>query len=153
MIKIRRSAIVRHTPTQMFDLVNDVEAYPRRFSWCADARVLARDATSITARLDLRLGGLTQGFTTRNTLDVSRRIEMQLVEGPFLALHGVWSFAPLGAKPSSSGPADSPTGCKIAFALDFDYSGLMSSILQSGFQKLADRMVDEFCREAERIYV
>ena len=43
-------------------------------------------------------------------------------------------------------------GCKIALALDFDYAGLMAPVLRSGFQKLADRMVDEFCREAERVY-
>ena len=141
MIHIRRSAIVRHSPPQMFDLVNDVEAYPRRFAWCAGAQVSARDADSLTARLDLRLGGLTQSFTTRNTLDPPQRILMQLVEGPFRALNGAWSFITLGE-----------AGCKIAFALDFDYSGLMGPVLRAGFQKLADRMVDEFCREADRIY-
>jgi ribosome-associated toxin RatA of RatAB toxin-antitoxin module len=141
MIQIRRSAIMRYSPAQMFDLVNDVEAYPRRFAWCAGSQVLARDAESLTARLDLRLAGLTQSFTTRNLIEPSQRIEMQLVEGPFSALNGVWSFTPLGQ-----------AGCKIAFALDFDYSGVMSSVLRAGFQKLADRMVDEFCQEAERIY-
>lgn len=141
MIQIRRSAIVRHSPPQMFDLVNDVEAYPRRFAWCAGAQVSEREADSLTARLDLRLGGLTQSFTTRNALDPPQRILMQLVEGPFRALNGVWSFIALG-----------DAGCKIAFALDFDYSGLMSPVLRAGFQKLADRMVDEFCREADRVY-
>ena len=43
MIQIRRSAIVRHRPEQMFDLVNDVAAYPRRFAWCAEASVLTQD--------------------------------------------------------------------------------------------------------------
>ncbi|MGH8121387.1 MAG: type II toxin-antitoxin system RatA family toxin [Rudaea sp.] len=171
MIQIRRSAIVRHSPSQMFDLVNDVEAYPRRFAWCAGAQARARGANSLTARLDLRLGGLTQSFTTRNALEPPQRILMQLVEGPFRALHGEWTFMALGTnKPPSSGLADhllpqagdaeferpvlaaSPIGCKIAFALDFDYSGLMSPVLRTGFQKLADRMVDEFCREADRVY-
>jgi ribosome-associated toxin RatA of RatAB toxin-antitoxin module len=141
MIGIRRSAIVRHSPTQMFELVNDVEAYPRRFNWCSGARVLAREEAALTARLDLRLGAFTQSFTTRNTLEVPQRIVMQLVEGPFHALHGVWTFTALGE-----------AGCKIALALDFDYSGLMAPMLRSGFQKLADRMVDEFCREADRTY-
>ncbi|HMH66716.1 MAG TPA: type II toxin-antitoxin system RatA family toxin, partial [Pinirhizobacter sp.] len=31
MTEIRRSALVPYTPAQMFDLVNDVEAYPKRF--------------------------------------------------------------------------------------------------------------------------
>jgi ribosome-associated toxin RatA of RatAB toxin-antitoxin module len=141
MIQIRRSAIVRQTPEQMFDLVNDVESYPRRFAWCDDAKVIASDDASITAHLDVRLGALTQGFTTRNTLDRPTRISLELVEGPFSALGGVWTFIRLGGD-----------GCKIALSLDFDYSGLMAPLLRSGFQKLADRMVDEFCSEAERIY-
>ncbi|MBS0514433.1 MAG: type II toxin-antitoxin system RatA family toxin [Proteobacteria bacterium] len=141
-IQIRRSAIVRHSCARMFDLVNDVEAYPRRFNWCADARVLAREADALIARLDLRLGGMTQSFSTRNTPEAPHRIAMLLVEGPFRALHGAWTFAALGED-----------GCKIALALDFDYSGVMGPVLRAGFQKLADRMVDEFCREADRAYV
>ena len=34
MPQIQRSALVEHSATRMFNLVNDVEAYPRRFSWC-----------------------------------------------------------------------------------------------------------------------
>ena len=170
MIQIRRSAIVQHNPRQMFDLVNDVDAYPRRFNWCSDAQVLARDAQSVTARLEVRLGALKQSFTTRNTLTVPERIDMQLVEGPFQALHGVWTFlalVPKAVAPAASGTVVAATagtepaapqanldaaGCKVALAMDFDYSGLMGSVLRVGFQKLADRMVDDFCREADRTY-
>ena len=141
MIQIRRSAIVRHTPAQMFDLVNDVEAYPRRFTWCAGARVLEREGDALTARLELRIGGLTQAFTTRNTLSPPQRIAIELVEGPFRHLSGAWEFAALGTD-----------GCKVTLALDFEYSGVMAPLMRIGFQKLADRMVDEFCTEAARTY-
>ena len=141
MIQIRRSAIVRHTPAQMFDLVNDVDAYPRRFTWCAGARVLEREDDALTARLELRIGGLTQAFTTRNTLSPPQRIAIELVEGPFRHLSGAWEFAALGTD-----------GCKVTLALDFEYSGVMAPLMRIGFQKLADRMVDEFCTEAARTY-
>lgn len=142
MIKIRRSAIVNRSDRQMYDLVNDVEAYPARFPWCADARVFERSDEALTARLEVRIAGLSQAFTTRNTLEPPRRIAMQLVEGPFRSLAGTWTFAALGE-----------SGCKIALALDFDYAGgLMAPIMRAGFEKLADRMVDEFCREAARVY-
>jgi ribosome-associated toxin RatA of RatAB toxin-antitoxin module len=142
VIQIRRSAIVNRSDRQMYDLVNDVEAYPARFPWCADARVSDRADSALTARLEVRLAGMTQSFSTRNTLEPPQRIAMQLVEGPFRSLAGTWTFMALGE-----------TGCKIALALDFDYSGrLMAPIMRSGFEKLADRMVDEFCREAARVY-
>ena len=124
----------------MFDLVNDVESYPRRFAWCAGAAVLVREANAIVARLDLRIAGTTQSFSTRNTLEPPWRIAMQLVDGPFSALSGAWEFAELGE-----------SGCKIALALDFEYRGrILAPVFRAGFEKLADRMVDEFCREAAR---
>ena len=64
MIQIRRSAIVRHGCAHMFDLVNDVEAYPHRFNWCADARVLAVMNDGALARL----------FEPRTHLGMSERI-------------------------------------------------------------------------------
>ena len=142
MIQIRRSAIVNHTATQMYELVNDVEAYPTRFQWCTAARVFERADDALTAHLEVRVGGMTQAFTTRNTLEPPRRIAMQLAEGPFRSLAGTWTFTALG-----------DSGCKIALALDFEYSGrLMAPVMRVGFEKLADRMVDEFCREAVRVY-
>lgn len=142
MIQIRRSALVRYSPGQMFDLVNDIEAYPRRFSWCAAARILERDETALTAELEVRVAGMTQRFTTRNTLVRPERIDMALVDGPFRALSGGWAFTPLG-----------DVGCKISLGLDFEYSGaLIGSALRLGFQGLADRMVDEFVRVAVRVY-
>lgn len=142
MIEIRRSALVKYSPAQMFDLVNEVEAYPKRFSWCAGAEVLERGENVLVARLDLKFAGLQQSFTTRNTIDPPRSLRMDLVSGPFRALEGVWDFVALG-----------DAGCKIAFALDFDYAGrLGGGALKLGFQGLAGRMVDDFCREAERVY-
>jgi ribosome-associated toxin RatA of RatAB toxin-antitoxin module len=142
VIEIRRSAIVRHTPAQMFDLVNDVSTYPRRFAWCGAAQILAESATEITARLELRLGGLTQAFTTRNTLSRPERIELHLVDGPFRRLSGSWDFIALG-----------DDGCKVELALDFEFSaGILAPLVRTGFQKLADRMVDEFSTEADRTY-
>jgi ribosome-associated toxin RatA of RatAB toxin-antitoxin module len=66
---------------------------------------------------------------------------MTLVEGPLRALDGVWDFIALG-----------DSGCKVAFALDFDYAGIGGAALKLGFQALATRMVDDFCREAARVY-
>ncbi|MEO5560769.1 MAG: type II toxin-antitoxin system RatA family toxin [Dokdonella sp.] len=143
MIQIRRHALVRHTPERMFDLVNDVEAYPTRFGWCAAGQILERDGDlALTARLDLRFAGLTQSFTTRNTLERPQRLHIHLVDGPLRALEGDWTFKALG-----------DDGCRIALALDFDYAGLLGgSALRLGFQGLANRMVDDFCTAANKTY-
>ncbi|MBN8726851.1 MAG: type II toxin-antitoxin system RatA family toxin [Xanthomonadales bacterium] len=143
MIEIRRQALVPYTPEQMFDLVNDVEAYPSRFSWCSAARVVERQGDAeLTARLDLSLAGIRHGFTTRNTLERPRHLRVRLVEGPLKTLDGDWHFDALG-----------DTGCRVRLALDFEVSGrLTGAALRLGFQVLASRMVDDFCVAARKTY-
>ena len=142
MTEIRRSALVKFSSAQMFDLVNEIEAYPKRFAWCAGAEVIERGENALVARLDLKFAGFHLSFTTRNVVDPPRQLQMNLVDGPFRSLCGVWDFIALG-----------DAGCKIMFALDFDYAGkLGGAALRLGFQGLAGRMVDDFCREAERVY-
>jgi ribosome-associated toxin RatA of RatAB toxin-antitoxin module len=165
VIQIRRHALVAYSPQQMFNLVSDIEAYPTRFPWCADAEVVERESDNVlVARLDLKFAGLTQSFTTRNTSDPPRRLHLHLVEGPLRTLEGEWTFTALGAPSSGSssrllprageGKSERPAaGCKIALALDFDYAGFLAgAALRLGFQGLANRMVDDFCRAAVKAY-
>src|SRR5579859_7174739 len=69
VIQIRRSALVKYSPAQMFDMVNEVEAYPKRFAWCGNAEVIERGDNMLVARLDLKFAGFHHSFTTRNTVD------------------------------------------------------------------------------------
>ena len=140
MPSIHRSALVEHSAARMFDLVNDVAAYPRRFAWCEQAQVLEQDESRMLARLDLGLGKLSTWFTTENRLERPHRIDMQLRDGPFRKLHGLWEFHALDE-----------SACKVSLTLDFEPgSRLLGPVFTLGFQGLADRMVDDFVREADR---
>ena len=67
---------------------------------------------------------------------------MQLLRGPFRNLHGSWRFVQLGGE-----------GCKISLELDFEMSnGVMAKMFGKGFGKVADRLVDDFCKRAEKVY-
>jgi ribosome-associated toxin RatA of RatAB toxin-antitoxin module len=139
MTQIRRHALVRHSAARMFALVNEVGDYPRRFSWCEGAEVIERSPDLMVARMDLRLGALRASLTTRNTLVEPTRITLQLVDGPFRALKGHWHFHSL-----------EEDACKVSLDLDFEAGGLFGTALAIGFQALADHLVDDFCREADR---
>lgn len=142
MIEIKRSALVRFSPEQMFDLVNDVEAYPKRFSWCVGAEVSQHDEAGLTAQLDLRFAGMKHSFATHNTLQRPSRIDMQLAGGPLRTLHGVWTFEALGDQ-----------GCRVELDLRFAFSNkLVGAALRGAFRGLADRMVDDFCAQATLVY-
>ncbi|MFT4197293.1 MAG: type II toxin-antitoxin system RatA family toxin [Pseudoxanthomonas sp.] len=142
MPTIRRSAVVERPAAYMFDLVNDVQAYPRRFDWCDGATVLESGPQRLVARLDLGLGALRTWFTTDNALQPPQRIDMRLVDGPFRKLHGIWQFQSLG----QDGQA-----CKVSLTLEFEpASRLLAPAFALGFQGLADRMVDDFVRVANQ---
>lgn len=140
MPKIQRSALVEHSATRMFALVNDVAAYPRRFDWCDAAEVLESDASRLVARLDLGLGSLRTWFVTENVLSPPHHIDMRLRDGPFRRLDGRWEFHALDE-----------SACKVTLTLEFEpLSRLLTPALTLGFQGLADRMVDDFIRVADR---
>ena len=138
MTHVHRSALVPRPASQVYDVVNDVEAYPRRFDWCNEATVLSRKPDEVVAKLSVRFAGMGTTFTTRNRLVPDERISLELVEGPFTALRGAWSFKALGER-----------GCKVALDLDFEMSGkLVGSALAAGFAAVADHLVDDFVRAA-----
>ena len=140
MPEIRRSALVGHAAARMYALVNDVHAYPRRYAWCDGAQVLEEGPHRMVARLDLRLGALRTWFTTENTLAPPHHIDLRLVDGPFRALSGRWEFHALDE-----------SACKVTLTLAFEpMSRLLAPAMAIGFQALADRMVDDFVRVADR---
>jgi len=124
----------------MFALVNDVAAYPRRFEWCERAEVMEQGADMLVARLDVRLGALRTWFVTRNTLVPPHHIDLALVDGPFKRLSGRWEFHVLDE-----------SACKVTLTLEFEPTvKMLGPALSLGFQSLADRMVDDFVRVADR---
>lgn len=140
MPSIRRTALVEHSAARMFALVNDVESYPRRFDWCEAAQLIEVSESRVVARLDLGLGALRTWFTTENTLTPPHHIDMKLVDGPFRSLSGRWEFHVLDE-----------SACKITLTMTFEPAvKLLGPALAIGFQSLADRMVNDFVRVADR---
>ncbi|MCI0992519.1 type II toxin-antitoxin system RatA family toxin [Pseudomonas corrugata] len=137
---IQRSALLPYPAQVLYDLVNDVASYPQFLPWCSSAEVLESSETHMRASLSVAKGGLSQHFVTRNTLVPGQSIEMNLEEGPFNQLHGVWVFKPLGEK-----------ACKISLDLSFDYAGpLVRATLGPLFNQAANTLVDAFCQRAKQ---
>jgi len=130
------------TAQQMFDVVNDVEQYPKFLPWCVSSEVIESNPYLMVARLVLAKGGIRQSFSTHNTLQAPTRISIALVEGPFSTLEGQWDFKQLG-----------DDGCKVDMRLRFDFdSRVMNVTLGKVFNSAADKMVDAFCEQAGRLY-
>jgi ribosome-associated toxin RatA of RatAB toxin-antitoxin module len=72
MAHINRSALLPYPAQAMYDLVNDIEAYPKYMEGCVGATILRRDTDVIEARLDLARGAIRYSFSTRNHLDAPK---------------------------------------------------------------------------------
>ncbi len=142
MTQVDRSALVLHTAEQMFDLVNDVESYPQFLPWCSGTTLIESTETTMQASLKVAKAGLKYSFTTRNQLQRPGMIRIELVEGPFSSLSGLWTFKPL-----------SDEACKVSLSLQFDFSGKLTSLAMGKvFNQMAATMVDAFVSRADQVY-
>lgn len=139
---VERSALINYSAQQMFDLVNDIEAYPQYMDGCVGAQVLQRETDWLEARLDLSKGGVRQSFVTRNQLKPPRVMTMSLVDGPFSRLDGRWQFTPLNDQ-----------ACKVSFTLDFELQNrLLGMAVGKLFEGMVNKQVDALCQRAKQIY-
>lgn len=133
---------MNYSAQQMFDLVNDIEAYPQFLDGCVGARILARGDNWVEARLELSKAGVTQHFVTRNELVPPVSMSLQLVEGPFQYLRGAWQFVPLAE-----------TACKVIFTLEFAMQNrLLGLAVGKLFESVTTKQVDAVCARARQIY-
>ncbi|MCV6603744.1 MAG: type II toxin-antitoxin system RatA family toxin [Porticoccaceae bacterium] len=136
---IERSALVMHPAERMFDLVNDVAAYPEFMDGCVGATVLTSSDREMVAQLVLRKAGVEQRFTTRNQLQRPQRITLALEEGPFTALDGVWQFTPLN-----------DSACKVSLCLTFTFKNSAVAFAAGKlFTQVANNLVAALCKRAD----
>ena len=139
---VERSALVNYSAQQMFDLINDIDAYPQFMDGCVGAKILARGDDWLEARLELSKAGVSQSFVTRNQLLPPHSMSMSLVDGPFKYLRGVWRFNPLGE-----------SACKVIFELEFELQNrLLGMAVGKLFESVSTKQVDALCTRAKQIY-
>lgn len=126
----------------MFDLVNDVDAYPRFLPWCRSAGRHENSDGEVIATVELAKGRVHKSFTTRNRITPNESIEMYLMEGPFRHLQGEWRFRDFEG-----------LGCKVSLELEFDFSSrTLAALVGPVFSHIANTLVESFCKRADQLY-
>ena len=141
MASINRSALMPYSAKTMYEVVNGVTEYPEFLPWCADAKILSQNDTSMDASILIKKAGVNHWFSTSNSLVKNKTIEMNLLDGPFKKLEGVWEFIEFDEKAS-----------KIILKLEFEFSlGLGKTLVAPVFSQIANSMVESFCNRAHQI--
>lgn len=143
MTTISRNSLVLFSPEQMFDLVNDIEAYPTFLPWHHASEIISKTDNVVEASLDLVKGGIHHVFSTRNTLVHGQSIDIKLICGPFQHLDGRWQFAMIGDN----------QGCRIQLDMDFEFSNrLVGLAFGHIFTQISGSLVEAFCKRAQQVY-
>ena len=142
MAMVEKSLLIERSSKQMFDLVDDVENYPKFLPWCSQTRVEFRDAKKTVATLHIKYHSVKSHFTTENEKEYPLRMSIKLVDGPFRRLEGAWHFKPLAEN-----------ACKIEFQLSYEFSSkLFEKIIGSVFGHIANTFVEAFVKRADIVY-
>jgi coenzyme Q-binding protein COQ10 len=148
MPRVSSKRPVRHSASQMFDLVADVERYPEFVPLCQSLKIRQRtvqpDGTEIVvADMTVSFKLVKESFTSRVTLDrANLKILVEYLRGPFSNLENRWTFEPKG-----------DDACDVIFYLAYEFKSRMLALLMgSMFDAAFARFAAAFEKRADAIY-
>jgi coenzyme Q-binding protein COQ10 len=130
MPSFEESRVVSCSSEQLFDVVMDIESYPKFLPWVADARILDRCDDELTAELVASLAGFHNSFRTIDRFLRPKLIEIRLLEGPFHFLESLWTFEEL-----------EENRCKVHFSIEFEFANRMLDLVATPVFSSACRMM------------
>jgi coenzyme Q-binding protein COQ10 len=141
---------VPFTSRQMFDLVADVEQYPKFLPLCEALAVKKReqdgDKPVLICEMTVGYHAIRETFTSRVALDPSI-LEVragsvpEYPSGPFRHVDNRWTFA------------ESPGGCDVQFYISYEFKSLMMQMLVGSlFDRVFRRYTQAFEERAHAVY-
>jgi coenzyme Q-binding protein COQ10 len=139
---------VRHSASDMFDLVTDMEKYPAFVPLCTALKIRSRTEKSdgvsvVIAQMTVAYKMIRQTFTTRDTLDKPNlKLLVEYLDGPFSHLQNRWTFRATGEKT-----------CEVEFFIDYEFKSrtlamLMGAMFDTAFRKFSAA----FEKRADEVY-
>jgi coenzyme Q-binding protein COQ10 len=142
------SKVLPYAPQQLFALVGDVERYPDFVPWINsmrtwNARTLEGGAETVDAEAGVGFSFLKERFSTRVRRDTAtRRIDVDLLSGPFRRLANRWEFHEVDGGAT-----------RVEFDIDFQFkSRLLEALLAANFAHAVDRLMACFEARAKALY-
>jgi coenzyme Q-binding protein COQ10 len=139
---------VRHSAADMFDLVADVESYPKFVPLCKALKVRQRSASeegveTVVADMTVSFKLVRESFRSRITLDRPKlQILVEYLQGPFSRMQNRWTFRPTGEGV-----------CEVEFFIDYEFRSRTLGLLMGGMFDVAfRRFAAAFEARADQVY-
>lgn len=131
-----------YTPEQLFDLVIDIESYPKFLPWCLAARVNSQSDKEIYADLVIGYRLIKERFSSHVVFQRPDMIRVEYLDGPMRYLSNKWEFI---KEPDGS--------CTIDFYIDFEFkNAFLQKMMGLFFNEAVRRMVSSFQSRAQELY-
>jgi coenzyme Q-binding protein COQ10 len=131
-----------YAPSQLFDLVADVEKYPQFMPWVIAATISRRQDRTIWVEMTIGAGPLRKRFSTIGVLDPPRRIDVNSDDPLFERFRQTWTF-----EPAPKG------GTILEYHVDFKFRSRSLQLLMGGvFADQVDRTAGAFKRRARQLF-
>ena len=131
-----------YSPEQVFDLVADVEQYPKFLPWVIAAKVFRRQDRTLWVDLTMGTRLLHKRFTTVAQLERPHRLSIDSPDPLFERFKQNWTF-----NPASGGGAD------VEYRVDFKFSSrLLQILIEASFAERTVEMVAAYKRRARELY-
>lgn len=138
---------MRHNAEEMFELVADVENYPKFVPLCEALKVRERqskgDTEVLIADMTVSFRLFRETFASRVELRRSaKEIIVSYLDGPFRQLENRWSFAEL-----------SEEGCEVDFYIAYEFRARsLQLFVGTMFDRAFRRFADAFEERADAVY-
>jgi coenzyme Q-binding protein COQ10 len=148
MPQFRTKRRVRHSASDMFDLVADVEKYPQFVPLCQSMRVRRRSESgegieTIVAEMTVAYKVMRETFTSRVTLDrPNLQILVEYLDGPFSRMENRWDFHPVAEQL-----------CDVEFFIAYEFkSRVLGMLMGAMFETAFRRFAGAFEQRADAVY-
>ena len=125
----------------IFNLINDIGSYPNYLPWCTKTEV------NIESDKDFNWKNLyfkkfyKWNFSTRNTIDINKSIELDLVDGPFDNFKGKWLFTKLDEN-----------NTKVSLEIDYKFkSSIIELSIEPIFSSIMNSILKSFVQQAFKL--
>jgi len=138
--------LLPYAPEQLFDLVGDVETYPKFVPWITGMRTwngrVDGPISTVDAEAQVGFSFLREKFATRVRRDrEALSIDVNLLYGPFKRLANGWRFVPEGE------------ATRVEFVIDFAFkSAMLDALLAANIDKAANKLIACFEDRARQVY-
>ena len=141
-MKHEERRIIKHTPSNLFKLVSDVQRYPEFLPWCLGARVRKNRKNNFEADLIIGFKIYKEIYSSEISLDnINKKIIVNYKDGPFEHLENYWVFK------------DNKNGCEVEFMVDFKFKSVfLQTLMETLFSEAVRRMVGAFEKRANELY-